>query len=721
MKSKTRIAIVLSLVLGLLLSCTGLSMAQLSDVQGNWAEAQISDWINKGIAHGYPDGSFKPDNKISRAELISLTNGAFAFTATAAGSFADVAANDWFANDIAKARAAAYISGYPDGTMRPNQEISRQEFASIVVKIAKLPIPADTAAINSYKDAEAIPAWSKGSIAAVVSKGFMRGYPDQTFGAQRPLTRAEAIATLNNVMKAIQPASGSNDKADKVYDKAGTYGPASGTTTVTGNVTVSVTGVNLQNLIITGDLTLAEGIGEGDVHLNNVSVQGKSYIKGGGAHSVTLENCSLPTMVVSKAGVRVVAAGNTSVSLVQLDNGATLVETSTSGPGFEKVTVSEIIPAGAQISLTGNFTNVTIAAAQVNVAAVGATIASLDVADKASGARIDLDSSSKVTTLSLNAATAVTGQGTIDKAKIGVAGTTIAQKPASTENPNNVSVTIAGTVSTGSTGTGSGSGTGGGGGISPLNFLSSDPADGSTGVATTPTIKLTFDRGVVRDNWTNNQNCITMQDNAGQPVAITVSRATDYTAENEKSNIYITPNTALTAGTRYTVTISASLKANNDNTLGTARTMSFTVAAAVVPGGGSGGATASAVLTGTAISAPPTKANIIAGGKTIIITLSNGTFGTQISSLQSKREALLDGLTAGSEATEWAKVIAATKATGQSAVSRDSDTQVTITLSAAADYNITANQTISLVIPSGSISGVGTTVTATPTFTVTSV
>jgi hypothetical protein len=443
MLKKLSKTIIVGLVISLLLLICGPVQAQPSDIQGHWAEAQISDWVDKGLAQGYPDGSFKPDNTISRAEFISLTNHAFAFNETASSSFSDVAANDWFAGEIARSQAAGYITGYENGTMRPNQEISRQEVATILAKIAKLETTANNAALNSFNDAGDIPAWSQGAITAVVAKDLMHGYPDQTFRAQAGITRAEAIISLNNLINAnILPA-----QPVITYDQAGVFGPASATETINGNVIISVAGVTLQNCNITGNLTLAQGVGEGNVSLKNVTVQGTTYINGGGANSVTLENCTLPRLTITKAGVRVVASGSTSVRLVKLENGATLVEVTVSGVGFENVTLAETIPAGANITLTGSFDKVEVAADSINVAAAGAKIAQLDVAATAGGCKIDLDSNSKVNTLGLNAAVSVTGQGTIDTAKIGAAGTNIEQKPATIENPQNYSFpTNAGTT-----------------------------------------------------------------------------------------------------------------------------------------------------------------------------------------------------------------------------------------------------------------------------------
>lgn len=73
----------------------GASFAQPPDIQGHWAEKQINGWIDKGLAKGYPDGSFKPDYSITRAEFITLVNKSFGFTGSAPVHFTDVSSTDW--------------------------------------------------------------------------------------------------------------------------------------------------------------------------------------------------------------------------------------------------------------------------------------------------------------------------------------------------------------------------------------------------------------------------------------------------------------------------------------------------------------------------------------------------------------------------------------------------------------------------------------------------
>lgn len=171
-----------------------------SDIAGHWAEKQINGWIDKGLVKGYPGGSFKPDYSITRAEFITLVNKSFGITESAPVHFADVSSTDWFFKDVCKAMTAGYISGYEDGTLKPDNEISRQEVAVILSRLLKLKTTENTNAVSRFKDLESIPQWSNGPVNAVVANGYMAGYPDQTYKPERFITRAEAIVTLDRAL-----------------------------------------------------------------------------------------------------------------------------------------------------------------------------------------------------------------------------------------------------------------------------------------------------------------------------------------------------------------------------------------------------------------------------------------------------------------------------------------------------------------------------------------
>src|SRR5450756_2338209 len=176
---------------------------QATDISGHWAQVKIQSWIDKGLIKGYPDGTFKPDQDVTRAEFMALVNRAFGYTAVAPITYTDVKAGSWYAPEVAKAQAAGYITGYPDGTMKPENPISREETATIISRIKNL--TSDANAANKYTDASKIGSWSKGQVGAVTSAKIMQGYPDGSFKPQGLITRAEVVEALDNALHYTAP------------------------------------------------------------------------------------------------------------------------------------------------------------------------------------------------------------------------------------------------------------------------------------------------------------------------------------------------------------------------------------------------------------------------------------------------------------------------------------------------------------------------------------
>lgn len=166
------------------------------DYTNHWAEAQIIQAIEAGFVSGYPDGTFRPDNSITRAEFMRIINKSFDFVKKSKKTYSDVKATDWYVDEVAKAVEAKYMTGYEDGTMGPNANIKRGEVAVVFTKI--LDLYKNKEAADKFSDV--IPDWSKDSIGAVVDAGYMSGYPDGTFGSEKAITRAEAVSTLIKVL-----------------------------------------------------------------------------------------------------------------------------------------------------------------------------------------------------------------------------------------------------------------------------------------------------------------------------------------------------------------------------------------------------------------------------------------------------------------------------------------------------------------------------------------
>ncbi|MGB9791054.1 MAG: S-layer homology domain-containing protein, partial [Thermacetogeniaceae bacterium] len=169
------------------LATTGYAAA-FSDTKGHWAEAAIEQAAEAGYIRGYPDGTFHPDQRVTRAEFVAVLNAAFDVPkpASAAISFKDVSTKDWFAEAVRAAAAAGYVSGYPDGTFRPYQSVTRVEAAAFLARLLNI----SGGAPLKFADASQIDEWARPAVAALVGKGVLSGYPDGTFRPKRSITRA---------------------------------------------------------------------------------------------------------------------------------------------------------------------------------------------------------------------------------------------------------------------------------------------------------------------------------------------------------------------------------------------------------------------------------------------------------------------------------------------------------------------------------------------------
>jgi hypothetical protein len=170
----------------------------LTDISGHWAKEQIQSFVDNGYVQGYPNGTFKPDNDITRAEFMTIANKAFGFTEKAEISYTDVKAGSWYADTVAIAKAAGYINGYPNGTMKPDAPITREEAAVIVAKIDAL--TSNETAANTFTDGADLAAWSKGSIGACADAKIFNGYPNGSFQAASLIERGESVVALSKAL-----------------------------------------------------------------------------------------------------------------------------------------------------------------------------------------------------------------------------------------------------------------------------------------------------------------------------------------------------------------------------------------------------------------------------------------------------------------------------------------------------------------------------------------
>ncbi|MBS3030440.1 MAG: DUF1565 domain-containing protein [Dolichospermum sp. DET50] len=166
------------------------------DVQtGYWAKAYIEALASQNIIAGFPDGSFKPNEPVTRAQFAAIINKAFKPTATRAGiTFNDVKSNYWAYTAIQTASSSPFLSGYPDLTFKPEQQIPRVQ--AIVALANGLGLTANTqTVINFYTDAGQIPNYALSPVAAATSRQLVINYPTvKELAPKRQATRAEIAA-----------------------------------------------------------------------------------------------------------------------------------------------------------------------------------------------------------------------------------------------------------------------------------------------------------------------------------------------------------------------------------------------------------------------------------------------------------------------------------------------------------------------------------------------
>lgn len=150
---------------------------------------------------GYPDGTVQPEGEITRAEACTiffrlLTDSSRDYYFSKTNDYTDVNAGDWFNNAISTLSNAGIVTGYNDGTFRPNQPITRGEMAKIIANFANL-----NKGTKSFTDLSGH--WSKSYVELAAGNGWIAGYPDGSFRPDQKITRAETVTMINRVLERV--------------------------------------------------------------------------------------------------------------------------------------------------------------------------------------------------------------------------------------------------------------------------------------------------------------------------------------------------------------------------------------------------------------------------------------------------------------------------------------------------------------------------------------
>ncbi|WP_214627480.1 DUF4838 domain-containing protein [Paenibacillus agaridevorans] len=179
------------------------------DTTNHWAEEAILDMSSRTIINGIGKQMFAPDREVTRAEFVALVVRGLGIPLKQGESkFSDVTSDAWYAGVIQAAVSYGLITGYEDGTFRPNDRITREQTMAVIARAMLLTgmsdgldSAADTDLLAAYQDADSAAAWAKASIIKSVESGILTGRSGRFLAPKAFITRAEVATVIQRLLK----------------------------------------------------------------------------------------------------------------------------------------------------------------------------------------------------------------------------------------------------------------------------------------------------------------------------------------------------------------------------------------------------------------------------------------------------------------------------------------------------------------------------------------
>lgn len=230
--------------------------SDFSDFPTDWSAPAMTHAVQNGLLNG-SDGKILPKGLLTRAQMATMVNRAFASSAKASlTSFTDMVPGVWHYDEMAKSVRMGAFQG-ADGKLSPNDPITREQAFAVLARAFGL-ADGKASSLDKFSDGAQVSSWARGAVAALVEQGYVTG-ADGALNPQSYITRAE----FAQVMDALVAAYADQDLKDQ---------------TVEGNLILR-TNSTLENVTVKGDLILADGVSAAS--LKNVTVTGRLVVRGG--------------------------------------------------------------------------------------------------------------------------------------------------------------------------------------------------------------------------------------------------------------------------------------------------------------------------------------------------------------------------------------------------------------------------------------------------------
>ncbi len=184
---------ILSLLLAVLMLSSVAFAATFTDFdETHWAYAYVNELVANGVVNGYEDGSYRPEANVTRAELAKLLS--VQFDGSVEKTYTDVLESDWF-YDYVTVSGSYFLA---EGTFNPNQQATREEVAYAIYMAKNLNAASESATFTDTSDIASV---YQTAVAAVAQNGIITGYPDGSFAPKNNITRAEVATVLSRAIK----------------------------------------------------------------------------------------------------------------------------------------------------------------------------------------------------------------------------------------------------------------------------------------------------------------------------------------------------------------------------------------------------------------------------------------------------------------------------------------------------------------------------------------
>lgn len=189
--------------------------AASSDIDGHWAQQQILTFAENGYIAGDGTGNYLPNQIMTRAQFAAVINRVMGYTeeSPSIANYTDVEDSAWYRSDLAKALSAGYMSGTSATTMSPNQPVTREQAAVMIVRLLEENTSVDLSVLDDFTDRGDISAFAVNAMAKLISDGYLYG-ADGKLMPQKSMTRAEGIALLSRSMDALKNTNLEEEKEE---------------------------------------------------------------------------------------------------------------------------------------------------------------------------------------------------------------------------------------------------------------------------------------------------------------------------------------------------------------------------------------------------------------------------------------------------------------------------------------------------------------------------